>query len=1530
MAKGETHQRGELRWRREEHEHPLFRFASDIFSVLEVDGTFRYESPAIEAVLGYRPDELVGHNAFTYVHPEDLEEVLDAFAEGILDAGSTRRVEFRFRHRDGSWRHLEGVGVNLLDEPGVEGIVVTSRDISERKRAEEELKESEARYRAVIEQSMDGIYLLDAGSRRILETNPALREMLGFSAAELRGMELYHISAHSREDVDSNLERTLAEGSRFVGERKYLRKDGTVVNVEVGVSVIHYGGDEVVCAVVRDVSERKRVEEALRSSESRLAAAQQLVHVGSWEHLIEEDRFHWSDELYRIFGFVPGAFEPTYETFMERIHPEDRDFLRKTVDEAIRDGRQPAVECRIVRPDGEVRSAQCRYDIEYGESGELVRMSGAIQDITERKRTEDALRDAEARFRTLVEQVPATIYVEELARNGKTLTYISPQYEAMLGYSAEEGTSHQEHWIELVHPEDRERVLAEDVRTDETGEPFATEYRMFAADGSVVWIRDEAILVRDDEGVPLFWQGVMLDITACREAEARLREAEELYRTLVERMPAVTYIDRADGSDEPLYTSPQIEDLLGYTPEEWILRRLWYECLHPEDRERILAADGRFEAGNEPFSEEYRLIARDGSVVWVREEAVLVKDEGGEPLFWQGVILDITARREAEEALRGSEARFRSVVESVGEGLLITDDRDVVLYVNPRMTELTGYAEEEMVGHPAYELFLPPEEWPDMLERNRRRTKGTAERYEMRLKRKDGGTFWAEISATPYRDVSGEVVGTLGALTDITERKRTERSLEESEHRFRQLFEQSVDALFVHDERGRFVDCNPQATLLLGYAREELLSMTVWDVSEDMLTPEEKARKEREGGTLWQRALSGAPGTFALSHEEMNRRKDGTTFPVEVRVGSVDYGGRRMLLTSVRDITKRKRAEEELRKNEGRHRRQAQELSLLYRVSTALAQEFDLSAIFRTVVGAVAESFGYTQVSAYELEDGVLTLRHQVGYHEVIEHIPTSAGIAGRVARSGRPVLLEDVRDDPEFLGAIDNITSEVCVPLFDQDTVVGILNVESVGGVRLTQADLRLTSALGEQASIAISRARLYAQDQESKERLAHQAFHDSLTGLANRNLLMDRLEHAQARVLRRTEVLAVLFMDLDDFKVINDSLGHAIGDRLLVAVAERLKACVRPQDTISRLGGDEFVALLEDLRNEGDAVRVTERIIEGLQIPFIIDGNKLHTSISVGIAFSSAPAEDLLRAADTAMYRAKENGKGRYEVFEQDMHHKALLRLQLENDLRAALDRGGLEVYYQPEVDLRTGQAEGVEALLRWRHPERGMILPKEFLPLAEQTGLIVPIGEWVLREACLQVRAWQESRQDAAPLLLSVNLSVQQLKQIDFVAEVLAETGLAPANLVLEITEDAVMEDARYAIGALEELKSMGVRLAIDDFGTGRSSLAYLKRLPVDYLKIDRSFVERLGEDPKGVEIVSGTLALARALSLSTIAEGVETTAQLERLREMGCDLAQGHLFSEPLGADATQRYLEKRWSILNGHPPDPDHLKLSRDP
>ncbi len=413
----------------------------------------------------------------------------------------------------------------------------------------------------------------------------------------------------------------------------------------------------------------------------------------------------------------------------------------------------------------------------------------------------------------------------------------------------------------------------------------------------------------------------------------------------------------------------------------------------------------------------------------------------------------------------------------------------------------------------------------------------------------------------------------------------------------------------------------------------------------------------------------------------------------------------------------------------------------------------------------------------------------------------------------------------------------------------------------------------------------------------------------MANRALFLNRLDHAQARAKRQKGKLAVLFMDLDNFKVINDSLGHGIGDRFLITVAERLRTCVRPQDTVARIGGDEFVALLEDLADAGSAILVADRIMEELREPFDVDGYLLHTSASIGIALDAGSGGDLLRAADTAMYRAKENGKGRYEVFREAMHDRALERLKLENDLRAVLERDELTVHYQPQVNLRTRRVVGLEALLRWRHPEYGLLSPGDFMPLAEQTELIVPIGRWVLLETCRQARAWQELRPDDPPLMACVNLSVTQLRQTDFVTEILSETGLDPGTLVLEITEDAVMEDAQSVIGALKKLNGSGVKLAIDDFRTGYSSLSYLRKLPADYLKVDRSFIESLGEDPKNAEIVFGTIALAHILGLETIAEGVENAAQLERLREMGCDLAQGNHFSEPLSATEAEKYLER---------------------
>ena len=648
-----------------------------------------------------------------------------------------------------------------------------------------------------------------------------------------------------------------------------------------------------------------------------------------------------------------------------------------------------------------------------------------------------------------------------------TLRYASPAFERMLGYAPEEaiGTMNV---LDHVHPDDLPHVLEETEKALSEGgiTTNKAEYRFRHKDGSWRWLESVGTYLLDDQAV----RGV---VVTSRDVTER-KEAEERYRTLVEQIPAVTYIDPVDDPDTSLYTSPQIEQMLGYTPQEWHNEKLWPRRLHPDDRERVLAADKRFEAGGEePFSEEYRLLAKDGSVVWVREEAVLVRDEAGEPLYWQGVFYDLTERKALEE--------------------------------------------------------------------------------------------------------------------------------------------------------------------------------------------------------------------------------------------------------------------------------------------------------------------------------------------------------------------------------------------------------------------------------------------------RLQYQAFHDYLTDLPNRRLFMDRLGQALRRTIRRHKRVAVLFMDLDGFKVVNDSLGHDVGDRLLTVVAQRLRRCLRPEDTLARFGGDEFVVLIEALDDPAQAVQVAERITEELRGPFIMEGRDLYVIASIGISLGDARThdpDDLLREADTAMYRVKDAG-GVFRVFNPAMYERAFTQLEVENDLRRAIEQEEFVVHYQPMVDLQTGELWGMEALVRWDHPERGLLEPSEFVPIAEESGLVIPMGEQILREACFRAKEWQEEDPRVPPLMMSVNLSASQLSRLDLaetVERVLGETGLEGSRLTLDVTETVYVKVLAANTAILDRLRGLGVRFSIDDFGTGYSSLSYLKRLPADAIKIDKAFVDGLGKEVEDTAVIRMIIELAHTLGLEVIAEGVETEEQVALLKEMGCDFAQGYHFSKPLPPEA----------------------------
>lgn len=428
--------------------------------------------------------------------------------------------------------------------------------------------------------------------------------------------------------------------------------------------------------------------------------------------------------------------------------------------------------------------------------------------------------------------------------------------------------------------------------------------------------------------------------------------------------------------------------------------------------------------------------------------------------------------------------------------------------------------------------------------------------------------------------------------------------------------------------------------------------------------------------------------------------------------------------------------------------------------------------------------------------------------------------------------------------------------------------------------------------------------QQQQTEQQLAHQGLHDGLTGLPNRVLLLDRLRQALARESRAGTVLGVLFIDLDNFKVVNDSLGHGAGDDLLIELAERLRQHLRKSDTAARLGGDEFVVLIENCQNEGQARALAGRVAAELARPCVIENTEVCVTASIGVALGQrgATAEELLRNADIAMYRAKNRGKNRAEIFDEELHAAAVGRLETEVQLRTALAEGQLRVYYQPIVNLAAARVDGVEALVRWAHPTRGLLLPEDFLDVAEQSGLIVPIGAWVLNQACRDVGGWQAGRA-ATPLTVGVNLSMRQLERGDFaqtLAGTLADTDLDPAALHLEITESLFLEATKSTRADLAAISAQGVGLGIDDFGTGYSSLLYLKRFPVSFLKVDRTFVAGLGTDAEDTAIVEAVVGLGQALGLDTIAEGVETAAQYDQLHEMGCDHIQGSYISPPVPA------------------------------
>ena len=944
-------------------------------------------------------------------------------------------------------------------------------------------------------------------------------------------------------------------------------------------------------------------------------------------------------------------------------------------------------------------------------------------------------------------------------------------------------------------------------------------------------------------------------LNACERTEATLR-------TLFENLPVMFYAVEPHPPFAPFYVSPAFA-LLGYPIEDWENNAdMWLRVIHPEDCKRILEkTEAAMRAGRET-NYEYRILTREGSVRWVRDCGRFIHDGEGRVVCWQGVILDITDRKEALEELRESEARYRNLFENASDLIYVHDLAGNYISVNQAAERVFGISRAEALKMNIMQIVAP--------EHLRLTRKMMAEKiasnapqtvYEVDCLGKNGRRITLEVnSSIIYKN--GMPVGVQGIARDVTERKRTEEALRESEKRSRDLFENANDLIYTHDLKGCFTSLNRAGERITGYPREEVVNT---GFSFARVVAPEYLQTARQ---IIADKLAGKPPAI---YELEIISKNGQRVSLELSTRLVLRDGKPIGVQGIgRDITERKRAESSVHKT----------VSLL------------TSTLESSNEGIVVVNF-----------EGEIVVNNKKFLEmwrippEVIEQKSTSAVL---------DFIRPQIKDPKKF--------EQETAQLFDDPLVTCLTTIRFKDGrvfERYSQPQFQDGTPVGRVCSFRDVTERVRAE-----EKLVHYARHDTLTNLPNRAEFMHRLESAVGRAAREKDFrFAVLFLDLDRFKVINDSLGHIVGDKLLIAIAKRLERCVRPRDVVARLGGDEFTVLLNRTGSDEDVTHIAERIQNTLGEPFKIDSYEIFTSASIGVIMSdkvSRQAEDYLRDADTAMYRAKESGKARFEIFDHEMRVRNMSLLRVENDLRKALDRKEFKVFYQPIANLETGEIEELEALIRWQHPEYGLIAPNEFIGVAEETGLIIPIGKWILEEACRQITVWQNRFPQRKPLSVSVNLSAKQLMHPSLTAqvrEILAKTGLKARYLNLEVTETTVMEHSETALNVLNDFNALGISLSTDDFGTGYSSLSYLHRFPFNRLKIDRSFINKMDSDAKSGEIVRTILMLAQNLHLEAVAEGIETEEQLRQLQILGCQFGQGYLFSQPAGVAEIEKLLSK---------------------
>lgn len=1023
--------------------------------------------------------------------------------------------------------------------------------------------------------------------------------------------------------------------------------------------------------------------------------------------------------------------------------------------------------------------------------------------------------------------------------------------QALFGFDPHQPLTSELDYLDLLPEEDRARTR-QAFHAVLNGEPVdqALRHRIRWPDGSLHWLEINGSLATDREGRPQMI-GVIREITRQRERETALINSEKRFATLFHLSPNVVLLTRrADGLIHEV--NQHFEHILGW-PGTQVIGRTTLELglwANPQQRQQVLDATS---GNNGPVTLEVQFRASSGQVHDGILSTQAIELEGVTYLL--STFVDTSERKRAEQALKDSQERLDLALDSAQLGTWDWHIPSGMLYGSARAAQLHGLA--PVPFHESFEAFfegVPEDERSGMRQAYRSLREGPAGNYQItyRIQLENGASRYIESRARLYRDEQGIPLRMAGTLLDITEQVEREQRLTSSEEKFASLFQVSPDPICVtRQDTGQFIEINQAFTQTFGWRADQVLGRTaeqlgLWAVS--------AARARRIEQVIRDQALNNV--AVVVNH------KDGQALTCVISSRLIKVDNQPCSVTNLRDITQQQRAEAALKASEEKF-------------AKAFHSSPDAITITERDSGRYLEvNDGFCRLTGYNADEVLGQTMAQIGLWADDKQ---QTLLFGEMHERGRV-------HHREMLGR--NKRGE-------------ILTVEvSVEPITLNETDCLLLTA------------RDVSQLKNAQAQIRHLAYHDPLTNLPNRALLMDRLSQQIALLKRHNLRGALLFLDLDHFKHINDSLGHPVGDTVLKIITARLEASVRLEDTVARLGGDEFVVLLSGL--EGTREEVTEKVRqladtlrELLAEPMSLDGQRLQVTPSIGVALipdhGSTPA-DLLKRADIALYRAKDSGRNTTQLFHTTMQKAASERLRMESDLRMALARGELALHFQPQVDARDNRIVGAEVLLRWHHPLLGQQPPSQFIQVLEESGLILEVGSWILDEACDACsRMLQDGLIDPMDFSLCVNISPRQFRQNDFVERVrrsLDDYRLPYQMLKLEITEGIVIQNLEDTISKMRELKAFGVSFAMDDFGTGYSSLTYLKRLPVDALKIDQSFVRDAPLDPNDAEIVKAIVAMARSLDLAVIAEGVELSEQLEFLERLGCHLYQGYLHSRPL--------------------------------